>query len=97
MVLPSSLSRQHFLYFLREPQGHGSLPPTLTITGLYVIGVIEIKGATKGDEADFVDWCGTVLNKLIEEGRNPHLDEIRLAQILYGEETRTSPGFWEST
>lgn len=46
---------------------------------------------------DYVDWCGAVLNKLIEEGRNPHLDEIRLAQILYGEETRTSPGFWEST
>jgi hypothetical protein len=45
---------------------------------------------------DFVDWCGLVLNKLIEEGRNPHLDEIRLAQILFGEETRTKTGFWES-
>ncbi len=46
---------------------------------------------------DFVDWCGFVLRKLIEEGRNPHLDEIRLAQILYGEEQRTTAGFWEST
>jgi hypothetical protein len=45
---------------------------------------------------DFVDWCGFVLKKLIEEGRNPHLDEIRLAQILFGEETRTKTGFWES-
>jgi hypothetical protein len=46
---------------------------------------------------DFVDWCGFVLQKLIEEGRNPHLDEIRLAQILYGEDRRTTAGFWESS
>jgi hypothetical protein len=46
---------------------------------------------------DFVDWCGFVLQKLIEEGRNPHLDEIRLAQILFGEDRRTSGGFWESS
>jgi hypothetical protein len=46
---------------------------------------------------DFVDWCGHVLNKLIEEGRNPHIDEIRLAQILYGEETRTKSEFWDSS
>jgi Putative DNA-binding domain len=46
---------------------------------------------------DFVDWCGVVLDKLIEEGRNPHIDEIRLAQILYGEETRTRGDFWHSS
>jgi hypothetical protein len=46
---------------------------------------------------DFIDWCGFVLNKLIKAGREPHLDEIRLAQILYSEEFRMSPGFWEST
>jgi hypothetical protein len=46
---------------------------------------------------DFVDWCSFVLTKLIEEGRNPHIDEIRLAQILYGEETRTKGGFWDSS
>jgi hypothetical protein len=45
---------------------------------------------------DFVDWCGLVLNKLIENGRNPHLDEIQLARILYGEGVRTSPGFLQS-
>jgi hypothetical protein len=46
---------------------------------------------------DFIDWCSLVLNRLIEAGREPHLDEIRLAQILYGEDFRMSPGFWEST
>ena len=46
---------------------------------------------------DFVDWCGFVLGKLIEEGRNPHIDEIRLAQILYGEETRMKSEFWDSS
>jgi hypothetical protein len=48
-------------------------------------------------EMDFIDWCGFVMNKLIEAGREPHLDEIRLAQIVYGEEFRMNPGFWEST
>ncbi len=46
---------------------------------------------------DFVDWCSFVLDKLIEEGRNPHIDETRLAQILYGEETRTTSEFWDSS
>src|SRR5882672_11198488 len=46
---------------------------------------------------DFVSWCDAVLKKLIEEGRNPHLDEIRLAQIVFGEERRVSDGFWDST
>lgn len=46
---------------------------------------------------DFVDWCGFVLNKLIEAGRDPHLDEIVFAQILYGEDVRTGDDFWEST
>ena len=31
---------------------------------------------------DFLDWCGLVLKKLIEAGRDPHIDEIRLAQLL---------------
>src|SRR5687768_8650369 len=46
---------------------------------------------------DFLDWCGLVLKKLIEAGRTPHLDEIRLAQLLYGEEFRTDGGFHQST
>ena len=46
---------------------------------------------------DFISWCDVVLAKIIEEGRNPHLDEIRLAQILFGEERRVSGGFWDST
>lgn len=46
---------------------------------------------------DFVDWCGHVLRKLIEVGRDPHIDEIRLAQILYGEEFRTAGDFHHST
>jgi len=46
---------------------------------------------------DFLDWCGWVLKKLIEAGRVPHLDEIRLAQLLYGEEFRTSGNFHHST
>ena len=46
---------------------------------------------------DFVDWCSFVLNKLIEEGRNPHIDRMRLAQIVYGDEIRTKGGFRESS
>jgi class 3 adenylate cyclase len=46
---------------------------------------------------DFLDWCSFVLKKLIEAGRTPHLDEIRLAQILYGEEFRTAGDFHHST
>lgn len=46
---------------------------------------------------DFVDWCGHVLKKLIEAGRDPHIDEIRLAQILYGEEFRTEGDFHHSS
>lgn len=46
---------------------------------------------------DFLEWCSLVLKKLIEAGRNPHLDEIRLAQLLYGEEFRTTGDFHHST
>jgi class 3 adenylate cyclase len=46
---------------------------------------------------DFLDWCGWVLKKIVEAGRVPHLDEIRLAQLLYGEEFRTAGGFHHST
>src|SRR5688500_1734815 len=46
---------------------------------------------------DFLDWCSFVLKKLIEAGRNPHLDEIRLAQLLYSEEFRTTGDFHHST
>lgn len=46
---------------------------------------------------DFLDWCSLVLKKLIEAGRPSHLDEIRLAQLLYGEEFRTAGGFHHST
>jgi class 3 adenylate cyclase len=46
---------------------------------------------------DFLDWCGLVLKKLIEAGRDPHIDELRLAQLLYGEEFRTAGGFHHST
>jgi class 3 adenylate cyclase len=46
---------------------------------------------------DFLDWCSLVLKKLIEAGRSPHLDEIRLAQLLYGEEFRATSGFHHST
>jgi class 3 adenylate cyclase len=46
---------------------------------------------------DFLEWCNLVLKKLIEAGRNPHLDEIRLAQLLYGEEFRTIGDFHHST
>ena len=46
---------------------------------------------------DFLEWCRLVLKKLIEAGRNPHLDEIRLARLLYGEEFRTTGDFHHST
>ena len=46
---------------------------------------------------DFIDWCSQVLEKLIEAGKDPHIDEIRLAQLLYGEEFRTAEGFHQST
>lgn len=46
---------------------------------------------------DFVDWCGHVLKKLIEAGRDPHINEIKLAQLLYGEEFRTAGDFHNST
>lgn len=46
---------------------------------------------------DFIDWCNHVLEKLIEAGKDPHIDEIRLAQLLYGEEFRTAEGFHQST
>lgn len=46
---------------------------------------------------DFIDWCSLVLEKLIAAGRDPHIDEIRLAQLLYGEEFRTAHGFHHST
>jgi len=46
---------------------------------------------------DFVDWCSFVLNNLIEEGPNPHIDQMRLAQIVYGEEIRTKGGFRDSS
>jgi len=52
---------------------------------------------------DFVEWCGLVLKAIVEvtqaspQERLSGINEISLAQAIFGEERRTQPDFWEST
>ncbi len=52
---------------------------------------------------DFIEWCGKVLQSLIDTAHSSAQDrlmgvnEIRLSQVLFGEERRVTQGFWEST
>lgn len=52
---------------------------------------------------DFVDWCGHVLRTVIEKSKASAqqrllgINEVWVAEALFGEDKRTRQGFWEST